>query len=131
MANSLLLDLTLFLVANNLATGDGVDVFRDYLPEKPDNLISLSEYKGDSVSTYDSNTNRSIQIMVRNTSADEARKLSLLIYRSLYTEGKTRIDFTTSRWGQVSLRQTPFKLGEDDNNRFSYIFNCGITTTVD
>jgi|WetSurMetagenome_2_1015567.scaffolds.fasta_scaffold302881_2 hypothetical protein len=131
MANPLLLDITLFLIANGVGTADGVDIFRDFEPEMPDNIIVLSEYNGSGSVSYDPTSLRSIQIKVRNIDADSARQKALIIYKLLYKDEDQRIDFTTDRWGQVSLRQSPFRIGSDKSNRVSYGFNCGITTTIE
>jgi hypothetical protein len=131
MANPLLLDIALFLIDHKLATEDGVDIFRDFEPETPDNIIILSEYNGSGTVSYDPVSNRSIQIKVRNIDADRARQIALMIYKLLYKDEDQRVDFTPERWGQVSLRQTPFRISTDKSNRVVYGFNCGITSTIE
>ena len=130
MANPLLLDIVTFLADNKIVQGDGVDAFRDFTPEAPDSLVALHEYKGDPEVQYDPKVNRSVQVTVRDKDADVARQKALNIYK-LLTSDNLIVKFTPDRWGQVHLRQPPFKIGQDDNDRVTYGFNIGITTTIE
>lgn len=130
MANPLLLDIVTFLADNGVVQGDGVDAFRDFTPEAPDSLVALHEYKGDPAVAYDPNVHRSVQVTARDKDADVARQKALRVYK-LLTSDNLIIQFTPDRWGQVYLRQPPFKIGQDDNDRVTYGFNIGITTTIE
>lgn len=130
MANPLLLDIVTFLADNGVVQGDGVDAFRDFTPEAPDSLVALHEYKGDPAVAYDPNVHRSVQVTARDKDADVARQKALRIYK-LLTSDNLIVHFTPDRWGQVYLRQPPFKIGQDDNDRVTYGFNIGITTTIE
>lgn len=130
MANPLLLDIVTFLADNGVVQGDGVDAFRDFTPEAPDSLVALHEYKGDPAVSYDPNVNRSVQVTVRDKDADVARQRALYIYK-LFISDNLIVNFTPDRWGQVYLRQPPFKIGQDNNDRVTYGFNIGITTTIE
>ena len=130
MANPLLLDIVTFLADNKIVQGDGVDAFRDFTPEAPDSLVALHEYKGDPAVAYDPNVHRSVQVTARDKDADVARQKALRIYK-LLTSDNLIVHFTPDRWGQVYLRQPPFKIGQDDNDRVTYGFNIGITTTIE
>lgn len=130
MANPLLLDIITFLTDNGVVQGDGVDAFRDFTPEAPDSLVALHEYKGDPAVAYDPNVHRSVQVTARDKDADVARQKALKIYK-LLTSDNLIVQFTPDRWGQVYLRQPPFKIGQDDNDRVTYGFNIGITTTIE
>lgn len=130
MANPLLLDIVTFLADNGVVQGDGVDAFRDFTPEAPDSLVALHEYKGDPAVAYDPNVHRSVQVTARGKDADVARQKALKIYK-LLTSDNLIVQFTPDRWGQVYLRQPPFKIGQDDNDRVTYGFNIGITTTIE
>ena len=130
MANPLLLDIVTFLADNKIVQGDGVDAFRDVTPEAPDSLVALHEYKGDPAVFYDPNVNRSVQVTVRDKDADVARQKALYIYK-LLTSDNLIVQFTPDRWGQVHLRQPPFKIGQDNNDRVTYGFNIGVTTTIE
>lgn len=130
MANPLLLDIVTFLADNGIVQGDGIDAFRDFTPEKPDSLVALHEYKGDPAVAYDPNVNRSVQFTSRDKDADVARRRALEMYK-LLTSDNLIVNFTPDRWGQVHLRQPPFKISQDENDRVTYGFNVGITTTIE
>lgn len=131
--NSLLLDIVIFLTSAGVIEGDGVDTFRDFVPEAPDHVITVSEYKGSPVVPFEIVTHRSIQITVRDRKANLAREKSLELFKAFRNAMKEdgRIDFTDTRWGQVSLRQTPYRLSTDSSDRVTYGFNMGITTTFE
>jgi hypothetical protein len=133
MSSPLLYDIAIYIISKGIASGDGVDIFRDFLPEQPDNLICLTEYQGDALTYYEKDVgHRSIQILVRNKNADEARTKALAICKALRQDrGNSVVDFTPERWGQVFIRQTPFKIGQDELDRISYGFNIGVTTTIE
>lgn len=135
MSNPLLLDIVQYFVSKGLAIGDGEDCFRDFSPETPDSIIALYEYKGDVVVPYEELVNRSIQITTRDKNADIARRKSLELYKALREDAQVSesslVHFTEERWGQVYFRQTPFKIKVDAENRVTYGFNIGITTTFE
>lgn len=129
---SLLEDIVTYLTSLSLIQGDGVDTFRDFKPETPDNVVSLHEYKGDPVSPYADVVHRSVQVVVRNKRAIEAQELANKLCKAFIADNENlRIDFTPDRWGQVHIRQIPYKLSQDESDRVHYGFNLGITTTID
>lgn len=130
MPNPLLLDIILFLSNAKLVEGDGIDTFREFTPEEPDNLVVLTEYSGSPPVHYESLVHRSVQVTVRNKDADAARRKALEIFKALQSDN-TIVHFTEERWGQVVLRQAPFKSGVDSSERSTYAFNMGITTTIE
>ena len=130
MPSPLLLDIVTFLTANNAVAGDGIDTFRDFVPEKPDNVVALIEYTGSPKVFYEEATNRSVQVSVRDKDADVARRKALEIFKLFQSENSIVV-FTPDRWGQVHLRQTPFKSGMDLSDRVTYAFNMGITTSIE
>jgi hypothetical protein len=125
---TLLIDIGTFLTANGVTTGDGIDLFRDFRPEDPDDVVVLHEYPGSPATPYDSIVHRSVQVAVRGIDADLVRAKALRIFELLTAENRI-IEFTPDRWGQVYLRQPPFKMDTDARNRVIYAFNTGITTT--
>lgn len=131
MPNPLLLDIILYFKSKSLVEDDGIDAFRDFTPEKPDNLVALHEYRGSPSIPQDPRVHRSVQVTVRDLNADTSRQRAVDLFQALYTTDETRrIDFTPDRWGQVYLRQPPFRMKMDENNRTVYCFNVGITTTI-
>lgn len=130
---TLLEDIVAYFTAKGLIEGDGVDAFRDFKPEMPDNIVSLHEYKGDPVSMYTDVVHRSVQVVVRNKSAVAAQDLAKRLCKALLDDmaDNKRIDFTPTRWGQVHIRQAPYKFSQDESDRVLYGFNLGITTTME
>jgi len=133
MEQPLLLDIISFLTDMNIVTGDGVDAFRDFIPEEPESLVALIEYRGDPAIPVDPSVHRSVQVSTRDKDADLARQKALDIFKVFVDnqDENCRIDFTDTRWGQIYLRQTPFRYKTDENNRAYYCFNIGITTTIE
>ena len=116
---------------SEILEGDGIDSFRDFLPEAPDNVVVFAEYAGDPVSPYTENVHRSVQVRVRDRNAELARSRAVKICNLFSSNSEDRrIDFTDELWGQVYIRQTPFKLSQDESDRISYCFNLGITTNI-
>lgn len=126
----LLEELVTYLTEAGLVAGDGEDTFRDFMPSSPDNVVVLYEYSSDPINYYTDSKHRSVQVRVRNTSANEAKRLAKRIYDAFVPQNSVgRVDFTADTWGQVHLRQLPMKLEQDDRDRVHYVFNLGITTT--
>lgn len=130
MSNPLLLDIVLYLTSKGIIEGDGVDTFRDFIPEMPENLVAITEYKGSPMVPYEEAAHRSVQVSVRNKNADAARRKALEIFKAFQSEN-TIVHFTDTRWGQVVLRQPPFRSSTDSSERVTYAFNMGITTTIE
>lgn len=132
MANPLLLDIVMYLTSKGVIQGDGVDTFRDFVPEMPDNLVAITEYKGSPPLPYEESVHRSVQISARNKDADTARIKALELFKTIKDglDEASRVNFTEERWGQVSLRNTPIRISTDNSDRVTYGFNVGITTTI-
>lgn len=130
---TLLEDIVTYFTSKGLIVGDGIDAFRDFKPETPDNIVSLHEYKGDPVSMYTDVVHRSVQVVVRNKSAVAAQDLAKNLCKALLNDmaENKRVDFTSTRWGQVHIRQAPYKFSQDESDRTLYGFNLGITTTME
>lgn len=128
---SLLRTLVEYGVSNGVLVGDGEDSYRDFMPEAPDNLVVFHEYAGQPPTPLIDTAHRSVQIKVRNTSAEAARTKALQLFEIFRSDTEAlRIDFSDTLWGQVYIRQTPFKLSQDTAGRVTYCFNLGITTNI-
>lgn len=128
---TLLEALVAYGVSKGVLVGDGEDSFRDFMPEAPDNVIVFHEYAGDPLSPFTESVHRSVQVKVRGKAAmlAKAKAWQLIgIFRS--PSESLRVDFTDDLWGQVYIRQTPFKISQDESNRTVYCFNLGITTNI-
>ena len=129
----LLQDIAEYIVDNGIAKGYGEDVFSDYMPEKPDNVVILSEYKGSPDTPFDHDLHhRSVQIVVRDADADTAKLQAMKIHNCLTSKSVDfePIKFNENRQGLVYIRQTPFRVATDENDRALYCFNIGITTSI-
>lgn len=123
--------LVTYGVSKGVLVGDGIDSFRDFMPDTPDNVVVFHEYAGDPVSQFTDAVHRSVQIKVRNKNATDARNKVVALAGIFKSASESlRIDFTESLWGQVYIRQTPFKLSQDTSDRVTYCFNLGITTNI-
>lgn len=128
---TLLQALIEYCKAHGQVADDGVDAFRDFLPDEPDNCIALFEYLGDPVSPFIECRHRSVQVVCRAPDADSARNKAFSLQKIFEAETESlRIDFTDTLWGQVYIRQSPFKLDQDEQDRVLYGFNLGITTNI-
>ena len=129
--SDLLVDLETFLITNNIATLDGTDIFRDFMPDMPDHVVVVGEYAGVPGDVGVDTQLRSIQIQVRDTSYALARSKIHTIYKLLHQALDPIIYITDTRWTVVQLRQTPFSLGRDKQGRVTFTFNLGVLTHED
>ena len=128
---SLLESLISYGVSKGILIGDGEDSFRDFMPEAPDAVVVFAEYAGNPVSQYTDAVHRSVQVKVRDITAEGARIKAVNLMRIFSSPSEDlRVDFTDGLWGQVYVRQTPFKLMQDESDRVTYCFNLGITTNI-
>lgn len=127
----LLKDIEQFLIIAGKATADGLDIFRDNLPDAPDKVIVLSEYDGLAASFGSEALDRSVQVLVRASTYTEARRTCWELYGALVDPIAPIKDFTPIRWGIVSGRTSPRKMNIDSQNRIAFVFNIGITTLRD
>ena len=128
---SLLLSLIERCVTEGALVGYGEDAFIDFTPEVPDSVVVFHEYAGDALTPFTDSVHRSVQIKVRDISAEKARTKALQVLKVFKSETENlRVDFSEDLWGQVYIRQLPFKLQQDSGNRVTYCFNLGITTNI-
>lgn len=128
---SLLEVLIEYCVSNGVLVGDGEDSFRDFMPETPDAVVVFHEYAGGPVSPFTTHVHRSVQVKVRDVNAEAARTKALNVLNLFRSDTESlRVDFSEDLWGQVYIRQLPFKLQQDGSNRVTYCFNLGITTNI-
>lgn len=126
MTNDLLVDIENFLISNSIAITDGVDIFRDFVPPEPENVIVISEYAGIPIPLC---SVRSLQVKVRNTSNSNAKQKAWDIYNLLNSQ-EDIVQFTPERWAVLNLRQTPFKV-DSTQTTVTWCFNIGVTTYND
>ncbi|MHA1302890.1 MAG: minor capsid protein [Candidatus Heimdallarchaeaceae archaeon] len=132
-AKNLLLDLANFFINNtSVVTADGTDIFRDNLPDSPDNCVGLLEFEGIPSFTSDV-SNRSVQVTVRNTDYETARSNIWTLYNCIYKpESDVRIvNLTSSRWAIITARGNPRFLRRDESYRSIFLFILSIVTYRD
>lgn len=134
MTKDLLKDIADYLIiyASDVVTQNGIDIFRDGMPDQPNNCVSLNEYEGQP-SFINNDVLRSIQVRVRNMVFETARTSIWKIFTLLYDpeHDKRFIQINQTRWIQVSPRSTPYKLIKDETGREIFIFNMGVLTNRD
>ena len=129
MSENLLLDLVVY--ASDYGTAD-VDLFRDTMPDSPNNCIAFIEYPGET--SFIANADlRSVQVRVRNTNYETARTTIWDLFDFLYDpeSGDRIVDLPNNRWIQITARQAPYFLQKDESGRFTFIFNMGVLTNRD
>lgn len=128
----LLEDLVEWLVQEYLVEGDGIDTFRDYIPDSPENLVALIEYDSILPSIRVKRTAvRYVQINVRNLSTDDAKRKCYDIFHLFDSSDEAIIELPSGRWAIMTLKQLPFKVSTDDNGLTTWAFNVAITTNSD
>ena len=128
---SLLEALVAYCVSKGALVGDGEDSYRDFMPEVPDAVVVFHEYMGSPLTPFTDSVHRSVQVKVRDTNAEAARTKALKVLEVFKSETEDRrVDFSEDLWGQVYIRQLPFKVQQDGSNRVTYCFNLGITTNI-
>lgn len=128
---SLLVSLIDYCVTKGILAGYGEDAFVDFTPEVPDAIVVFHEYAGDALTPIVDSVHRSVQVKVRDVNAEAARVKALQVLSAFKSDTENlRVDFSKDVWGQVYIRQLPFKLDQDGSNRVTYCFNLGITTNI-
>lgn len=127
----LLKSLVAHLTAEGVVKGDGIDTFRDFTPEKPDDVIVIQEYAGGAISIgEDHMSNRSAQLTVRGKSSKLSRDKAWEIFKVLSVPGRV-VNLSSTRVAIIHPRQTPFKMYVDNKDRNVWGFNMGIATKFD
>lgn len=128
---TLLEALVAYGVSKGVLAGDGVDTYRDFMPETPDDIAVFAEYSGSPANPYIDAVHRSVQVKTRSRDAVAARDKAVELFKIFWSSSDDRrVDFTEDLWGQVYVRQPPYKLSQDGSDRTIYCFNLGITTNI-
>lgn len=124
---NLLVDIQSYLISKGIIQGDGIDCFRDVLPEAPDNIVALLEYEG----VTEFVANRSVQVLVRHTDYELGRQKCLEIFHLVENPYSPITEITPQRWAILKARQPAFKLKTDNQNRTVWAFNLSAVTYND
>jgi len=126
---ALLDDIITNLITAGFATAKDTDIFKDFMPDEPDNCIAIYEYGGLGPAAFTNVGVRSIQVSVRNLTVAGARDLCWNIYSHLFAED-LRIDIGTRKC-LISMRGGPLKGAPDEAGRRFWRFSFGLTTQID
>lgn len=103
---------------------------RDTILDEPNEAQAIYEYQGTAGIAQIASSTRSVQIVARSTKATSAKLKAREMYNALVTEDGI-INLTDERWALIHLRQPPFKMKIDGNDRVYYCFNASVTTYND
>lgn len=121
----LLTELANKLVLANVCNEIDEDIFTDFRPTDPDEVVVLTEYKGTSPAMFTNMSVRSVQVYVRSRKNMIAKEKIWRIYDLLHTlDGIITLDKKISI---INIRHTPIKIGVDEKNRYEWVMNLGIT----
>lgn len=104
--------------------------FTDTMPNKPDEALAVYEYEGSAGIAQSGVFNRSIQIVYRAETSTKAKLKARELFKALETDNHI-INLTDERWCMVYLRQPPFRIKIDSQERQYFGFNIGVTTYID
>ena len=129
---SLVDDIADRLTTQSVAT-TGTNLFKDQMPSTPDELIALYETGGPapvrvmgvSTGTRPTAEQPHLQVIVRATRSDAARKLARDVFHNLEAVGPVTIN-NVVYYGILAL-QTPFFLRKDESGRYEFAVNFEIT----
>lgn len=129
---TLLEDIVEWLVDNNLGQGDGIDLFRDVIPDDPDVVVTLFEYNSKTaVSRFNHAIVRYVQVTARDSKSSASRQRALEIFKLFQESDEEITDLPNGRWAIIKPLQSPFKISEDGKSRSYYGFNVAITTNCE
>lgn len=122
-------DLGQYLVDQGIAQGIGNDVFLNYNPDTPNNVIVLTEYSS-SPQLGMASLFRRVQVLVRDVDYLTAHQRIWSIYNSFIKEDQF-IFHLPDRYLIPEAVQAPLRLTVDDNERQTFVFNLSFTTNKD
>lgn len=124
----LIFDILEYIKSLGLYNGLSTDMFIGFMPENPDDVLVLTEYKGAPGLMVDPAVHRSFKIVARSKDASKAFSNLKILYNKIFADrqedGKM---YFGERWGQVYLRETPFRYKTDINERHYYTFDISVT----
>lgn len=121
----LLTELATKLVTAKICNEIDEDIFTDFRPADPDEVVSLNEYKGTSPARFTNMSVRSVQVYVRSRKNMVAKEKIWQIYDLLHS--LDCIITLDKKISLINIRHTPIKIGVDEKNRYEWVMNLGIT----
>lgn len=128
-------DIATYLIGRSIAgvTAIGTNVFLDFMPDAPDNILGLIEYAGVPPDIPIDLLDRRVQIMARSDVYATARTMAYAVFNAL-DKGSGRgagVALTLTRKAVINAIQSPFYLGPDERGRHQFVFNVAVATTRD
>lgn len=124
----LLDDIANLLQSKGIGTVN-IDIFKGYKPDKPDNLVALFEYAGNTMElTMGKNDpvieRPGLQVWVRNYLYPAGRAKIEQVVDALHGEAELTLD--GDRYLLIRANQSPESMGMDANNRSEFVVNFSI-----
>lgn len=123
-------DIAAYLQVNGIGTVD-TDIFIDFMPDEPDDVVVLYEYAGMPTTTGVDAVDRRVQVNVRAARYLDARTKAWNIFNLLDIPENRIIQATAERWIVSQALQTPHKIGVDNQGRDIFVFNLAVATSRD
>lgn len=127
--SELVRDLGQYLIDERIAQGVGQDIFLNYTPDEPSDVIILTEYSS-SGNLGNGSLLRRVQILVRSVDYQIAREKIWSIYNAFIKEDDFILHLP-ERYLISSAVQAPLPLMIDDKERQTFVFNLSFTTNKD
>lgn len=124
----LLEDIEAYLITEELATVDGTDIFRNFEPDTPDEVVILNEYNTSPTVVGSDAYTRDVQVVARAKTAAGAETKSRQLFDALVHPIDPIITLTLTREVVISAHQLPLKYRVDEETRVYYAFNLAVTT---
>lgn len=131
MGKSAASDINLHL-ENKLFGTRGTDIFTNFIPDSPDNLIATFDVPGPPPPHSMGGTSvnpaleiHGIQINVRNVSAEQAQSKMYDIFKEL--DGTGGVTLNAREYLYIEAVQTPFLLDRDEKERVTFTCNFLVT----
>jgi hypothetical protein len=128
--SELVRDIGDYLIEKSIIKGFGEDLFLNYEPEDPDDIVVLTEYKSIPAGFVPVAV-RHMQIKVRGIDRQAALMKIWEIHNSFVKQGNEFIIYLSDRYLIPSALQYPTPLMVDDKERHVFVFNLSLTTTKD
>ena len=128
--SELVRDLGQYLMDQLVVQGFGEDLFLNFEPDDPNDVVILTEYAG-SNSTPIGVLLRRVQVKVRGVEYENALQKIWSVYNSFIKDDKEFIIHLTDRYLIPTALQVPIRLMVDDKGRHVFVFNLSFTTTKD
>jgi hypothetical protein len=114
-----------YLITEHVANAKDSDIFKDYAPKSPDDCIIVYEYQGTPPAMFTKTSVRNVQIVGRSKKNVIAKQLAWNCYNVMSHDD---MNITLGgKQGLIAVKNTPVKIGVDEQGRMLFAFNMAIT----